>query len=255
MGSATRRLTHALFIVPQAHVRFDRRFQTEMYELFHVRPLARWGHLICTPIIVVALLAALAALGPIFPHGSVTTSGLVFADGALLVDGALLGALAIIAWSFYVDRIAAIVMIPLAIAAALGARELAAALGDHALIGSLAIAYAGGLLQAISHASEPIPPPWTGSHAFVPLGTFLRTAPPSRMLGLALLSPTVFTLLEVWASPRVWVLEVLHLMMRAGYRPELRTQLDARIDEMLADARTGWAQPELATPAPRAAAT
>lgn len=238
MGSATRRLTHALFIVPQAHVRFDRRFQTEMYELFHVRPLARWGHLICTPIIVIALLAALAALGPLT------------AAGPLAIDGALIGALAIVAWSFYVDRVAALVMIPLALAAALGARELASALGAHAVPYALALAWAGGLLQAISHASEPIPPPWTGSHAFVPLGTFLRTAPPSRMLGLALLSPTVFTLLEVWASPRVWVLEVLHLMMRAGYRPELRTQLDARIDEMLADARTGWAQPDLAAPAP-----
>lgn len=243
MGSETRRLTHALFIVPQAHVRFDRRFQTEMFELFHVRALARWGHLVCTPIIVVALLAALAALGPFT------------AAGPLAIDGALLGALAIVAWSFYVDRRAALVMIPLAIASALGARELASALGAHALLYSLALAWAGGLLQAISHASEPIPPPWTGSHAFVPLGTFLRTAPPSRMLGLALLSPTVFTLLEVWASPRVWVLEVLHLMMRAGYRPALRAELDARVEEMLADARTGWAQPELATPVPRAAAT
>lgn len=233
MGSATRRLTHALFIVPQAHVRFDRRFQTEMYELFHVRALARWGHLICTPIIVVALLAALVALGPLTAAGPFT------------IDGALLGALAIVAWSFYVDRTAALVMIPLAIAAMLGARELAAALGDHALLCSLALAWAGGLLQAISHASEPIPPPWTGSHAFVPLGTWLRTAPPSRMLGLALLSPSVFTLLEVWASPRVWVLEILHLMMRAGYRPNLRANLDSRVNEMLADARTGWTQPEL----------
>ena len=234
MGSATRRLAHALFIVPQAHVQFGRRFQTEMYELFHRRPLARWGHLICTPVVVVALLAVLAAIGPL------TT------PGRFVVDGALAGAAAIVMWSLYIDRTAGLIMIPLAIAAAFGARELAATLGDHALLGSLVIAYAGGLLQAISHASEPIPPPWTGSHAFMPLGAWLRTAPLSRIAGLALLSPTVFTLLEVWASPRVWALEILHLTMRAGYRADLRASLDSRVGEMLADARTGWAQPELA---------
>ena len=234
MGSRTVRLAHALLIVPRAHVRFDRSFQTEMYELFHRRAPARWGHLICTPLINVALLAALAVALPARDLGP------------MLLDGALAGAIAIVLWSLYVDRAAGLLVIPLAGAAVLGARELASALGEQALFGALIAAWAGGLVQAISHASEPIPPPWTGSHCFMPLGEWLRTAPPSRIAGIALLSPTVFPVLEVWAAPRVWVLQVLHLMMRAGYRPELRARLDTRLVAMLDDARTGWPQPELA---------
>lgn len=234
MGSRTIRLAHALFIVPRAHVRFERMFQTEMYELFHRRAPARWGHLICTPLINVALLAALAVALPARELGP------------LLLDGAVAGAIAIVVWSLYVDRLAGLLVIPLAAAAVLGARELAGVLGEHALSGSLLAAWAGGLLQAISHAAEPIPPPWTGSHCFMPLGAWLRAAPPSRIAGIALLSPTVFPLLEVWAAPRVWVLQVLHLMMRAGYRADLRAQLTTRIVAMLDDARTGWPQPDLA---------
>jgi len=234
MGSWGVRLTHALFIVPHAHVRFDRMFQTEMYELFHRRAPARFGHLICTPLINIAVLAALGVVVPVLELGP------------LLVDGAIVGALAIVLWSLYVDRLAGLLVLPLAAAAVLGARELAAVLGEHALPGALIGAWLGGFLQAMSHAAEPIPPPWTGSHCFMPLGTWLRAAPLSRIVGIALLSPTMFPLLEVWAAPRVWVLQALHLMMRAGYRPDLRTQLDARVVAMLDDARTGWPQPELA---------
>ncbi len=237
VGFTPGRVAHALFIVPQAHVRLDRTFQTEMYELFHRRAPARWGHLLCTPMIVVALLAALAAAVP----GSDL--------GPVVIDGALVGAAVIALWSLWVDRAAGLVVLPLVIAAALGARELASALGEHAALLALALAWAGGFVQAASHGSEPIPPPWTGSHRFMPLGEFLRTATLPRIAGLALLAPTVFTLLEVWAAPRVWVLQALHLMMRAGYRAPLRERLERRVDEMLADARTGWAQPELGSAA------
>jgi hypothetical protein len=58
----------------------------------------------------------------------------------------------------------------------------------------------------------------------------------------------VFPLLEIWAAPRVWVLQVLHLMMRAGYRPALRDRLESRVIQILDDARTGWAQPEITAP-------
>ena len=216
------RLAHALLIVPQAHVRFERTFQAEMYELFHRRPLARYGHLLVTPVINIALLAALTAVAP--------AAGLV-------------GAAAIALWSLHVDRVAGVIMLPI----------LAAALAAHALAGPsplvwLAIVWAGGFAQAMSHASEPIPPPWTGSHRFMSLGPWLRSAPATRIIALALLSPTVFPLLEIWAAPRVWVLQVLHLMMRAGYRPALRDRLESRVIEILDDARTGWAQPELTAP-------
>jgi hypothetical protein len=228
-------MAHALLIVPRAHLRFERTFQTEMFELFHRKPVARWGHLLCTPLIVIALLVVLAAAVP------------RIAVGAIALDGATLGAIAIVLWSLYVDRLAGLLVLLLALAAVPAAHALAALLGQDALLLGLAGAWAGGLLQAISHISEPIPPPWTGSHRFVPLGEWLRAAPPSRIASLVLLSPTVFPLLELWAAPRVWVLEVLHLLMRAGYRLELRARLDERVDEMLNDARTGWPQPELAT--------
>ena len=213
------RLAHALLIVPQAHVRLDRTFQAEMYEAFHRRPLARYGHLLVTPVINIALLAALTSAAP--------AAGIV-------------GAAAIALWSLHVDRVAGVIMLPI----------IAAAMAAHALDGLsplawLAIVWAGGSAQALSHASEPIPPPWTRSHRFVSLGPWLRSAPATNILALALLSPTVFPLLEIWAAPRVWVLQVLHLMMRAGYRPALRDRLEIRVAEILDDARTGWAQPEM----------
>jgi hypothetical protein len=192
-----------------------------MYELFHRRPVARVGHLLCTPLINVALLGAL---------------------GAALPYGALIGAAAIVLWSLYVDRAAGLIMAPIAVAAALIAQAL---VGTHVII-ALGAAWLGGFLQAISHAAEPIPPPWTGSHAFMPLRAWLRTAPLSRIVALALLAPSVFPLLEVWAAPRVWVLQVLHVMMRAGYRPQLRAHLEGRVVQILDDARTGWSQPDLA---------
>jgi hypothetical protein len=184
----------------------------------------------CTPVINVALLALLALAWP----GTHV--------GPLVVDGALAGALAIALWSLHVDRTAGLVTVPIAIAAAFVSRELAH-LGPLWLA---ALVWAGGFAQALSHAAEPVPPPWTGSHRFMTLGEFVRAAPLPRMIGLGLLTPTVFPLLEVWAAPRVWVLQVLHLMMRAGYRPALRAQLERRVIEMLDDARTGWAQPEVA---------
>jgi hypothetical protein len=215
---------HALLIVPHAHVRFDPLFQTEMYELFHRRALARLGHLVCTPLINIALLAALPLA---LPHRAVVRAA------------------AIALWSLYVDRAAGTIMIPIALAAGFVANAIAPQLGSHGLLLALGAAWAGALLQALSHATEPIPPPWTGSHAFMPLGTWLRAAPASRIALLFLLSPTVFPLLEAWAAPRVWVLQVLHAMMRLGYRAELRAQLDGRVVAMLDDARAGWPQPAL----------
>jgi hypothetical protein len=213
------RLAHALFIVPQAHVRFDRTFQAEMYELFHRRPLARYGHLLVTPVINIGLLAALAAAAP--------AAGIV-------------GAVAIALWSLHVDRIAGAIMLPI-IAAALAVQALA----PHSLLVWLAIVWAGGFAQALSHACEPIPPPWTGSHRFLSLGEWLRSAPATYIVALGLLTPTVFPLLEIWAAPRVWVLQAVHLMMRAGYRPALRDRLEVRVLAILDDARAGWAQPDL----------
>jgi hypothetical protein len=221
-------LSRAFFIVPGAHVRFDRAFQTEMFELFHGGSLARWGHLVCTPLINVALLTALASL---LPGSSL---------GPFALDGAMLGVLAILVWSFHVDRAAGLVLVPCALLAAVVARELATALGEHALSLSLFAAWLLGAVQTFSHLSEPIPPPWSGSHGFLPLRAFLESAPGPRIASLLLLAGTVFVVLEVWAAPRVWALEVLHVLMRAGYRPELRERLDGRVAEMLRDARTGW---------------
>jgi hypothetical protein len=155
----------------------------------------------------------------------------------------LVGAAAIALWSLHVDRVGGVIMLPI-IAAAVAVQALV----PLSVLAWLAIVWAGGVAQALSHATEPIPPPWTGSHRFMSLGPWLRSAPATRIIALALLSPTVFPLLEIWAAPRVWVLQALHLMMRAGYRPALRDRLAIRVSEILDDARTGWAQPELTAP-------
>ena len=40
----------------------------------------------------------------------------------------------------------------------------------------------------------------------------------------------------------------LYDAVRPGYRPVLRDRLEIRVGEILDDARTGWAQPEIRAP-------
>lgn len=229
-----RRLLYETLIVPEAHTRvFDARFQFEVYEVFHTHPVTRWGHLLCTPIVNISLLALATALP--FTHAA--------RFGWLTFDSAAVAALITLALYAGVQGAWAIAMTPvLAIAVGL-AHMLAAALGPRLVPGAVAIALAAVFVQTWSHAFEPVPPPWSGSYRWITLREFVVRTTRLRLAVLSLVALLVFPVLELWAAPRIWPVQLAQLMMRAGLRPALARSMRYRVQAILADARRGWTLP------------
>jgi hypothetical protein len=77
----------------------------------------------------------------------------------------------------------------------------------------------------------------------VPVGAWLRTTRPAYLAYAALLALTVHPMLELWGTPRVWPLQVQHLLMRAGYRPDLKRRIDERVAAIVANPGSDWRDP------------
>jgi uncharacterized membrane protein YGL010W len=233
-----RRLLYEALIVPSAHTRvFDAAFQLEVYEVFHTRAATRWGHLFCTPVVNVSLLALATAL-PFTPPAAL---------GWLTFDGAVLAALIALVLYVAVHGAWAVVMIPvLAVSVGL-AQAVAAALGPSLLPVALAVAFTAALLQTFSHAFEPVPPPWSGGYRWITMKEFLVRTPPLRLAALSAIAVLIFPVLEFWASPRIWPVQIAQSMMRAGLWPARAERHRRRVHAILSDAREGWALPPLET--------
>ncbi len=224
------RAARALLIVPAAHYRvLDASFQAEMYELFHTRTGSRVGHMLCTPVVMFGLMLAL---------------GHAPGDGWRWALPVALSAV-VTAWGFRVDRVAGAVMVPLLAAVMLAARAVGASVPSPAAMGA-AIAVGGALLQTMSHGFEDVPPPISGLAGWMPMRVWLAKVPVWFVAAWGALTVGLFTWLELWASPRVWPLQVLHLLMGAGYRPELRAALTARVDDIFAHPERAWREPQTA---------
>ena len=221
-------VAEALFIVPAAHTRVtDVSFQTEIYELFHRTSGARAGHMIGTP--------------------SVLFGALLFASGApgAAGPGLVVGLIVVVAaFGVAVDRVVGLVT---ALAAALlagAALLLAGALGaETARSVALACVLGGCAVQTFSHLFEDVPPPISGTPEFVTPGAWRRSVRALDLVRFTLLTFLVFYWLELWACFRILPLQILHLLMWAGYRPELRRALDARMAAILAAPASDWRRP------------
>ncbi len=231
--SAATRVARTLLIVPAAHYRLlDEGFQAEMYELFHTRAGCRLGHMLCTPVVMLGLFMALGhALSAVWSWPLPLALGLV-----------------VVAWGLRVDRLTGAVMVPLVALALFTARALGGESADPAASGA-ALAVAAAAVQTFSHGFEDIPPPLSGRAGWVPLRAWLSAAPFSQIAGVGALSLVVFTWLELWASARVWPLQVLHLLMRAGHRRDLRRRLTARVEEIVTNPEREWREPVTQAPA------
>ena len=207
-------------IVPAAHTRvFDQQFQLEVYEVFHTRPAARWGHLLCTPLINVGLLALASQL-----EWQLDAVAACVALGCYVAVHGALG----------------IAMAPLLALAVLAARLLVEALGAQAFGGTIALVVAATAIQTWTHAAEPVPPPWSGSYRWTSLREFLHWSSLLERVGLAMMLVVFFPILELWAAPRVWPIQIMHLLMRSGLFPERAARIRARVDAIFDDARNGW---------------
>jgi hypothetical protein len=217
-------LAEHLFIVPAAHTRLaDVAFQAEMYELFHRTPAGRIGHMIGTPTILLGVLMLISR-----------------APGAAAPLLAVALAFGIAAWGLVIDRLAGLVTSIATALLAVSAFVLARALGPET---ALALVFGGCAVQTFSHAFEDVPPPLSGAADFVPPSAWLRRARLLEVVRAASLTVGVFFWLEMWATFRILPLQVLHLLMRAGHRPELRGALDARVSAILAAPASDWKQP------------
>ncbi len=214
-----------IFIVPAAHVAiFRTRFQVEMYELFHRTLGGRLGHMIGTPTIVLGVLTVLhAATGLHWP-------------GGLVIAGIVLVGLA-------TDVLAASITGLLGLVLLGSAAALSAQVGGWALATGIGLIVLGCLVQTLSHAFEDVPPPHSGTSHFVPMGEWLRSITPREFLRSAVMTVGVFYWLELWATFRIWPLQVLHVLLALGYRPALRAELDARMEAIVEQPETDWRRP------------
>lgn len=211
-------LDYAL-VLPRAHWRLgDVRWQYAIYDVFHTTALSRFTHAAgMTPNTMTwTMLASLLLPGPI--------------DGGLVV-WALVAALA-----FVYDRLAGVVTLLYVGALWLAGQALLDAFGDAALFRTLLLTAALAFFQAVGHAPEPVPPPWSGGDTFVPVGAWLRTASVGRILGygtMVVMGP----LLEYWAAPRLLPVQVLKVLVALGHRPGLRGEAAVREVAYRADIR------------------
>ncbi|MGZ3422193.1 MAG: hypothetical protein ACXWUG_32080 [Polyangiales bacterium] len=201
-----------LFIVPASHVRIlDHEFQVEMYALFHRRWICRLGHAICTPVVIVGLLAFFTKVHPAL---------------------GVLAALALFGTYVHFDRrVAAILAAPVALS-----WLVARACSGQPFAVIFAVTLGAAALQAISHSAEDLPPPW--SKGFRPVGEELRRASLGKIVALSLLT-FVYFFLELWASPRVWPIQVHSLLLR-WEGGEQRRALSQRVRAHVEAAETHW---------------
>jgi hypothetical protein len=204
-------LVRYLTIVPAAHVRlFDFGYQARLYDAFHRRELSIIGHAVCTPIVL----------------------GFMFAAAAHAPGVEWVLAAALFAYYLYCDRLVGLVLAPpLALLAYLGS-WFAEAWGPGSLGVAIGGMFAAAALQTISHALEPVPPPLSERSGFVPVGEWLRTVSRPKLALAMVLMVTAFTLLELFASPRVFACQAQRFLFRLGHTPERRSRMRAEADRM-----------------------
>jgi uncharacterized membrane protein YGL010W len=214
-----------LLIVPAAHSEvFATRFQIDMYELFHRTQGARLCHMIGTP---ASLLGALVLLAPL-------TS---------LPWPALLVLAVVAAFGLAIDKLATAIVMVCGAGLVVLADLLVARVGPSSWVPGLALIVGGCLIQTLSHLFEDIPPPHSGEPRFVPPIEWLRGVDVRETLRSAALTIGVFYWLELWATVRIWPLQVLHVLMACGYRPQLRASIDAQIIQIVRNPFSDWRRP------------
>jgi uncharacterized membrane protein YGL010W len=225
MSEPTFTTAERLLIVPASHTAiFNYRFQLEMYELFHRSVGGRVGHMLGTPAILLGLMVALHQV-----------------SGGPWWSVALAGGIAV--YGIRVDRwAAALTAVFGAVLVGLAAWMTSSTASPWLMVFGLVVG--GCLVQTVSHSFEEIPPPHSGTTEFLSMEEWLPKAGFRGVLRSAGLVTGVFFWLEFWATFRIWPLQMLHVLMLCGYRPDLRAALDARSAHIVAHPTERWRSPE-----------
>jgi uncharacterized membrane protein YGL010W len=211
-----------LLVVPQAHVRqLDLHFQTAWYDVFHRVRLNQISHVLCMgPIVWVMLVFAC-----LLPLPGFTPPAL---------DLGLVLALALVAAYVVMDRGLGLLMAPVMGALWVSAHLLVGARGAAALPLVLIVLAAAGALQTWTHAFEEVPPPLSGTEGWVTVAEWRRKTPLPRLMLAFGLSLSVYILVEIASSPRLFGVQVFKLMLCFGYKPSVRAEIAAESRRILA---------------------
>lgn len=190
------KISQALLIEPKSHIRiFDRDFQTELYEKYHTKMISKWCHRICTPVILLMLL---------------TMAG--FPDTGLIINGTIIAAAGLQLFYLYSYGLMSLVMLPLLVIITSISLYLQNTFGMTILPILIVITLVAVNIQTFSHIVEPVPPPWSGRDSSVPYNVFIKESSAVKIILVFITTLTVFSILELWATIRIWPIQILGLL-------------------------------------------
>lgn len=204
-----------VFTIPEAQVKiFDLEWQSVFYTVFHQTRTARLLHAICMAPIVMCLyvLTSYISLGgqSILPWAAEITA----------INGAFVVMIISIIWYLIMDIQVGLVALPFVVAFWLIANVVNHTAGDLGLPIALAVLVLTTMIQTISHQPEMVPPPHSGSSKFVQFKYWVQNVPFLHRLRVGLMFPW-FSFIELISSPRLFPIQLLRLMHKFGYKPEL----------------------------------
>jgi hypothetical protein len=224
--------------------------QAFLHNVFHTSLIARLGHILFMPAVNFFVMVALAGIRP--------SPAVGHAWPGPGINGATLYACVLLAWYLLIARTQRlytlwVVMVPITVSLAWGADWYychTTTPGPHPWYAPTPLAFnpflwmgVSAFLVAASHGAEPqLPPRFASQWRWVPLKDFILGPAgaqfgPGRVLfrvaytGVQLMSGAFN---EWWASPRLMPYNILVLLFRVGYRPELRAVLQSHADRALA---------------------
>ncbi len=227
MEQKTTLLEHILTI-PEAQTRvLDLEWQSTFYTVFHQTRTSRIFHAFCMAPIVLCLFvfATFIDLGV----GSMVTAWAPYTA----INGGLIVLLFLTVWYVAMDVKVGLATIPVILSLWVVANLLTFGLGDTAwwlAIGVLAVCT---FLQTVSHQPEPVPPPHSGTDAFVEYSVWYKSSSFWNKVKVTVLFP-VFMTVELVSSPRLMPVQILRLMHKFGFRKEMEARTERKAQHVLA---------------------
>lgn len=216
-----------LLTIPEAQVKiFDLEWQSAFYSVFHQTRTSKLLHAFCMAPIVISLFVLTSYIG--FGGHAV----LPWAAGITAINGAFVLMLVSAAWYLAMDVRVGLLAIPFLISFWLTANAVNFYGGAMAWQITLGVLFLAAAIQTISHQPELVPPPHSGSAGFKQFSQWVEDTSLASRVRIALMFP-LFTLLELVSSPRLFAVQLLRLMHRFGYKPELKALTEKRARRVL----------------------
>lgn len=220
-------LSQHLLTIPQAQVKiFDIEWQSAFYEVFHQTKTSRLLHTICMAPIVYSLFVLASYIE--FSNASILPSTPAYTA----VNGAFVVMLVSAIWYLLMDLTIGLISLPILVAFWFLANVFSFSFGTDGIYAALVMLFTFSFIQTVSHQPEPVPPPHSGKKGFVAYKKWVKSATLAQKVKVILLFP-VFTIVELISSPRLLPVQILRLMQKFGFRPELKKLTTERAHRVL----------------------